>query len=68
VESFIGKLWGESLSCEVFDTFWEAKAPTKNWRAEYNHARPHSFLEYQTPAPQVVLPTKTSTLSLELVQ
>ena len=68
VESFNGKLRDELLNREVFDTLLEAKALIEDWRKEYNHVRPHSSLGYRPPAPQTILPSAISTLSLELVQ
>ena len=68
IESFNGKLRDELLNREVFDTLLEAQVLIEEWRREYNHVRPHSSLGYRPPAPQAVLPTSSSTLSLELVQ
>jgi IS30 family transposase len=50
VESFNSKLRDELLSVEIFETLPQAKALTTWWRLEYNHRRPHSSLDYQTPA------------------
>jgi putative transposase len=49
-ESFNGKLRDECLNMEWFATRAEAKVKVESWRARYNHARPHSSLDYQTPA------------------
>jgi putative transposase len=49
-ESFHSRLRDEFLGLEVFDTLREAKRLTAAWREDYNHARPHSSLGYQTPA------------------
>jgi len=68
VESFNGKLRDELLNREVFDTLPEAQTLIENWRREYNQIRPHSSLGYRPPAPLTVLPSASSTLSLELVQ
>jgi putative transposase len=48
-ESFNGKLRDECLNMEWFDTLKEAQVVIEAWRHEYNHFRPHSALNYQTP-------------------
>ncbi len=50
VESFNGKLRDELLNREQFQTLKEAKVLIEDWRLDYNHHRPHSSLNYQTPA------------------
>lgn len=50
VESFNGKLEDECLDREEFLTLKEAKVIVEDWRLEYNHHRPHSSLNYMTPA------------------
>jgi transposase InsO family protein len=50
VESFIGKLEDELLGRELFTSLNEAKVLVEQYRLEYNHERPHSALDYQTPA------------------
>ena len=55
VESFNGKLRGELLDRELFDTLWEVQVLTEQWRHEYNHQRPHSALGYRPPAPEAIL-------------
>jgi transposase InsO family protein len=35
---------------EIFQTLKQAKALAEYWRLEYNHRRPHSSLDYRTPA------------------
>lgn len=50
VESFNGKLEDELLGREIFTSLREAKVLIEQYRVEYNHERPHSALEYQTPA------------------
>jgi len=50
IESFNGKLRDEFLECELFSTLAEARWLTERWRKEYNEYRPHSSLEYRTPA------------------
>jgi hypothetical protein len=34
----------------IFETLRQARALATHWRLEYNHRRPHSSLDYQTPA------------------
>ncbi len=50
VESFNGKLRDELLNRELFLSKEEARWVIDRWRLDYNHHRPHSSLEYQTPA------------------
>jgi putative transposase len=49
VESFQGKFRDECLNVNWFRNLWEAREKVESWRREYNEARPHSSLEYQTP-------------------
>jgi len=50
VESFNGKLRDELLNRELFLSLEEARWVVDRWRLDYNHRRPHSSLDYQTPA------------------
>jgi len=50
IESFIDKLRDECLNREIFRKGKQAQAIVENWRQEYNNYRPHSSLDYQTPA------------------
>jgi len=50
VESFNGKLRDELLNRELFLSLAEARWVVDRWRLDYNHRRPHSSLDYQTPA------------------
>ena len=50
VESFNGKLRDELLNRELFLNLPEARWVIDRWRLDYNHHRPHSALNYQTPA------------------
>jgi transposase InsO family protein len=50
IESFNGKLRDEILNREVFYSVKETKVIVENWRLEYNNHRPHSGLDYMTPA------------------
>jgi len=49
-ESFQGRFRDELLDRELFDTVRQAKVLAENWRLEYNQHRPHSSLDYMTPA------------------
>ena len=50
VESFNGKLRDELLNGELFLSLAEGRWVIDRWRLDYNHRRPHSSLDYQTPA------------------
>ena len=50
IESFNDKLRDECLNREIFRNGREAQAIVENWRGEYNNYRPHSSLDYLTPA------------------
>jgi putative transposase len=50
VESFNGKFRDECLNEHWFSTLAEARALINAWRLDYNERRPHSSLEYLTPA------------------
>ena len=50
IESFNGKLRDELLNREIFTTLTEAKILIEAWRKEYNQVRPHSALDYKSPA------------------
>lgn len=50
VESFNGKLEDELLNREQFATLKESKVLVEDYRLDYNHRRPHSSLNYLTPA------------------
>jgi putative transposase len=50
IESFNGKLRDEVLDREVFHSVKEAKVLVEGWRLEYNNHRPHSSLDYMSPA------------------
>ena len=49
-ESFNSRFRDEFLNRESFASVLEAKVLGKQYRQDYNHRRPHSALEYQTPA------------------
>jgi transposase InsO family protein len=48
-ESFNSRFRDEFLNRESFASVLEAKVLGKQYRQDYNHSRPHSALEYQTP-------------------
>ena len=50
VESFNGKFRDECLSLEWFRSRAEAEVVIEAWRRHYNAVRPHSSLDYLTPA------------------
>ena len=50
VESFNGKLRDELLNRELFLSPAETRYVLDKWRLDYNHHRPHSGLDWQTPA------------------
>lgn len=50
VESFNGKLREECLRVNWFRNLFEARRIIANWRHDYNERRPHSSLNYLTPA------------------
>jgi transposase InsO family protein len=58
VESFNGKLEDELLDREEFETLKEAKVLVEDYRLDYNHRRPHSLLDYLTPAAFAASQTK----------
>ena len=49
-ESFHSRLRSELLDAEVFESVAAAQSLSAGWRSQYNHHRPHSSLDYQTPA------------------
>lgn len=49
-ESFNGRFRDEFLNREMFTSLRETRLITEDFRLEYNHRRPHSSLEYLTPA------------------
>ncbi len=58
-ESFNSRFRDELLDREVFTTLAEAKVLAEDYRRSYNTERPHSSLEYQTPAAFIVAQTQT---------
>ena len=50
VESFNGKFRDECLNERWFPTLAEARVIVASWRRDYNAKRPHSSIDYLTPA------------------
>ena len=66
IESFNGKLRGEILNLETFDTVLKARVRVERWRRHYNAVRPHSSLGYRPPAPEALLPWPSGSTPLRL--
>lgn len=49
IESFNGRYREECLNQHWFTSIGEAREIIEEWRVDYNTARPHSSLKYQTP-------------------
>jgi putative transposase len=75
IESFNGKFRDECLNENWFLSLQEAREKIEAWRRDYNQARPHSALGYQTPeefaaraaARGASPPTPLALLSKELI-
>ena len=50
IESFNGRLRDELLNETLFSSLAHARAMLNIWRADYNSTRPHSQIDWQTPA------------------
>jgi putative transposase len=50
VESFNGRLRDECLDGDLFLSLAEANYVVDRWRLDYNHYRPHSAVDWMTPA------------------
>ena len=59
-ESFNSRFRDEFLNREAFASVLEAKVLGKDYRRRHSHERPHSSLDYQTPAEYAARPTKQS--------
>lgn len=57
-ESFNGKMRDDFFNLNIFRTKTEAEVLTKRWICYYNNERPHSSLDYYTPAAYQTLMTK----------
>ena len=60
IESFNGKLRDECLNVSWFRNLFEARRRIGRWRKDYNEFRPHSSLDYRTPAEFACLANPTS--------
>jgi transposase InsO family protein len=60
-ESFNSRFRDECLKREAFGTLLEAKVLGKDYRHRHTHQRPHSSLDYQTPAEYAARQTNRST-------
>jgi putative transposase len=49
-ESFNGRLREECLRVSWFENLFDARRKIADWRRDYNEVRPHSSLNYRTPA------------------
>jgi transposase InsO family protein len=56
VESFNARLRDEPLNGEAFYSLREAQVVIESWRRHHNNVRPHAWLGFRPPAPEVVLP------------
>jgi putative transposase len=50
IESFNGRLRDEKLNETLFTTLHQVRVELSQWRADYNHHRPHSRLGWLTPS------------------
>ena len=50
IESFNGRLRDECLNANWFTSLSDARRKVETWRQDYNQQRPHSSLDYLTPA------------------
>jgi putative transposase len=50
IESFNGRLRDELLNETLFSSLTQAQAMLAGWRRDYNTTRPHSALDWSTPA------------------
>lgn len=64
IESFHDKFRDECLNREWFPSLAEARVIIEQWRRHYNTRRPHSALDYQTPAQFATAYTTHSAKSL----
>ena len=62
VESFNGRLRQECLSAHWFLSLADARRKINEWREYYNEVRPHSALQWATPA-EFARRARESTLS-----
>lgn len=63
-ESFNGRFRDECLNQNLFHNLLDAKKKIEAWRIDYNTVRPHSSLNYATPAAFAEQHRSTGTLDL----
>ena len=71
IESFNGRLRDECLNVEVFFTLDDVREKLTRWQEDYNHCRPHSSLQDETPvafAARWVRTTESVLISSELLE
>ncbi len=64
VESFNSRFRDEFLNMEIFNNIKEAQTLAAKWRKVYNEERPHSALNYMTPAQFAASPWGLDSASL----
>ncbi len=64
VESFNSRFRDEFLNMEIFNNIKEAQTLAAKWRKAYNEERPHSALNYMTPAQFAASPWGLDSASL----
>ena len=67
-ESFNSRFRDELLNREMFGSVLEARVLSGDWRLEYNHHRPHSSLDYMTPAAFAATCVQPGSASLRLAE
>jgi putative transposase len=71
IESFNGRLRDECLNVEVFFTLDDVREKLTRWQEDYNHRRPHSSLQDETPAAfaaRWVMTTESVPISPQLLE
>jgi putative transposase len=66
VESFNGRMRDELLNETLFTSMPQARTVIAAWTSDYNAARPHSALDYQTPVAYAAKLKATGSVSLPL--
>jgi transposase InsO family protein len=68
IESFNSRLRDELLNRELFLSIDELRYVADRWRMDYNHYRPHSSLEYMSPAAFAICCLEQGSATLHLAQ
>ena len=68
IESFNSKLRDELLNRELFLHIDELRYVADRWRMDYNHYRPHSSLDYMSPAAFAAKCLEQGSATLRLTQ